>query len=224
MDTIRLRVCSPKLGVTELAQERLSNGYALKSHVRLNGREQYEEKNENFGFLFNAGNLINAFPSPCLSQQAYRFLCSSKGQKLIKTIECLYVSEFTINRYSGSLYGGYAGEIESISIKFVSRWPWSNKDFNFGKGSEPIKELHLKSRTTSQFRATIESFVITAGGRKLSIDEEGWGMDEIEAICNLISASYIGEILYYGTFEGRVFNGGDVIRDLATKGYLSIKQ
>lgn len=224
MHTIRLRISSPKLRVTELVQEKLSNGYVLKSYVRLNGGEQHEENEENIGFLFNAGNLINAFPSPCLSQHAYRFLCSSQGQKLIKTIECLYVSEFAINRYSGGLYGGYAGEIESISIKFVSRWSWSNKDFNFGRGSEPIKELHLKSRTTSQFRATIESFVITAGGRKLSIEEEGWGMDAIEAICNLISASYIGEILYYGTFEGRIFNGGTVIRDLATNGYLSIKQ
>ena len=223
MDMLRLKINSPKLAVTELFQERLSNGVPYKSYVRLNGNKE-EVKNEDIKFLFNAGYLINAFPRPYLSTHAYRFLCSNQGQKLIKTISCLYINDFTINRYSGSLYGAYNGEVESISVKFASRWPWSNKDFNFGRGSEAIKEIHLKSRTTSQFRATIESFVITLDGRKLSIDEQGGGMDAITAICNLISASYIGEILYYGTFEGRIFNGGAVIRDLAMKGYLSIEQ
>lgn len=224
MDTIRLQIRSPKLVATEIVQERFSPLCIYKNYIQLNGSPRYEEKNENINFIFNAGHLINAFPKPHLSIHSYRFLCSNRGQKLIDTIRSWYISEFHINRYSGSVYGSYNGEIESISVKFISRWPWSNKDFNFGKGSEPIKELYLKSRTTEQFRATLESYVVTCAGRKLSIDEECWGMDEITAICNLISASYIGEIRYYNTFEGRIFNGGEVIRDLVTKDYLTVEQ
>ncbi len=214
----------------------VSNTYLVKYYDTWDySKERYElyvrgvkqtVSNEDAYYVLTAIDLINEFSDYELTLWDYNQMKSNSNMEtLIGLAKCLYPRHLRCEYCEGIWYGENEGKLKRISLNLQARWPWSVKTMTINRRAHNVKEITLASEWSSQFFNTLESSVKNTEDKVVRVTEEPykWCMWEIKMLCVLVSASYIHELNFFGTLEGRIFNGGSDIDKFISKGYIKVK-
>lgn len=192
--------------------------------LEINGKSQIKYINNQNGQLLPCViKLINTIGIPQISLYEYNQLKEHNSRYILDLMKCLYPTDFIYEIFNGKQYGYYDGQPSKLKLELVALWPWSLKNYSNRLGTYKIKKIVLSSSVTREFMCSLESYMISTDDKKISFTEN-ITIDNIELYIKFIVATYIFEMIFFETLEGRVFNGGSVdwIDKIIEKGCLKV--
>lgn len=154
-------------------------------------------------------DLINAIGIPHVSLSDYKDLTDNAHRKIFSLIKLYYPTSFTYEIFRGKQYDYYEGLPSKLTLDVEARWPWSISSYQGYSQTYQVKSVHFSSKVTRQFMCSIESNITDISGKTISLGDN-ITIDHIHRYMKFIVAAYIHEMKFFGTLEGRIFNGGGI--------------